>query len=219
MLTVWFIRHAQSESNAGLLTAADAHIALTPHGHAQAAYIPAAFTERPTLIVTSPYLRARQTAQQTIDRFPDVPVEEWPIHEFAFLSLAHRHNTTPAERLPLVKAYWERGDPLYNDGAGAESFADLIGRVQAALERIRSFEVGFLAIFSHGLFTRALLWSLLAAPQAIDATSMRRCNSFITAVKMPNAAVLPMRFGPGGEVWFSPFVTAHLPPQLVTENW
>ena len=81
MLTIWFIRHAQSESNAGLLTAADAGIALTPYGHAQAACIPAAFAERPTLIVTSPYLRARQTAQPTIDRFPDVPVEEWPIQE------------------------------------------------------------------------------------------------------------------------------------------
>jgi broad specificity phosphatase PhoE len=219
MLTVWFIRHAQSESNAGLLTAADPHIALTPHGHAQAACIPAAFTERPTLIVTSPYLRARQTAQPTIERFPDVPVEEWPIHEFSILSLDHRHNTTPTERLPLVVAYWERGDPLYNDGAGAESFADLIARVQSTLERIRRFEAGFLVLFSHGLFTRALLWSLLAPPRTIDATSLRRCNSFITAVKMPNGAILPMRLGPGGEVWLSPFVTAHLPPHLATGNW
>jgi len=214
MLIVWFIRHAQSESNAGLLTAADAHIALTPHGHAQAACIPEAFTERPTLIVTSPYTRARQAAQPTIERFPDVPVEEWPIHEFSILSLDHRHNTTPAEREPLVSAYWERCDPLYNDGAGAESFADMIGRIHATLERITRIEEGFLALFGHGLFTRALLWSLLTGLQTIDATAMRRCNSFITAVKMPNAAILPMHFDPNGEVWFSPFVTSHLPPLL-----
>jgi broad specificity phosphatase PhoE len=115
-----------------------------------------------------------------------------------------------------MEAYWERGDPLYNDGAGAESFADLIGRIQSTLERIRRFEAGFLVLFSHGLFTRALLWWLLATPQATDATDMRRCNSFITAVKMPNTAILPMRLGPGGEVWFSPFSTAQLPPELLT---
>ncbi|WP_241212739.1 MULTISPECIES: hypothetical protein [unclassified Sphingomonas] len=51
-----------------------------------------AWTETPSLIVTSPYLRTRQTAQATIQRFPTVPVEVWPIEEFLSPPLpAERH--------------------------------------------------------------------------------------------------------------------------------
>jgi broad specificity phosphatase PhoE len=217
MLTVWFIRHAQSESNAGLPTSDPAAIALTPRGYEQAACITAAFRERPTLIVTSPYIRTQQTAQPTIRAFPDAPQAEWPVHEFTYLSLDHRRGTTPKQREPLLHAFWERCDPAYCDGAGAESFGDLIRRAQATLDQIARFDAGFLAIFSHGLFARAVLWSLLAAPQqAIDAAYMRNFRLFVTALKMPNAAILPMHFDSTGAVWFSPFVTSHLPEHLVT---
>jgi broad specificity phosphatase PhoE len=217
MPTVWFIRHAQSESNAGLPTSDPGGIALTPRGHEQAECIAAAFRERPSLIVTSPYIRTRQTAQPTIRAFPDVPQAEWPVHEFTYLAIDHRRDTTPKQREPLLHAFWERCDPSYCDGVGAESFADLMRRVHATLELIAGFDQGFLAIFSHGLFARAVLWSLLIAPeQAIDPASMRRFRMFATAVKMPNAAILPIRFGPAGEISFSPFATSHLPEALAT---
>jgi hypothetical protein len=35
--------------------------------------------------VTSPHLRTQQTTAPTIERFPDVPVEVWPIEEFTYL--------------------------------------------------------------------------------------------------------------------------------------
>ena len=41
--------------------------------------------ETPSLIVTSLFLRTQQTAAPTIERFPDVPVEVWPIEEFTYL--------------------------------------------------------------------------------------------------------------------------------------
>jgi phosphohistidine phosphatase SixA len=44
--------------------------------------VAARWTEVPGLIVTSPYLRARQTAAPTIERFAKVPTEIWPIREF-----------------------------------------------------------------------------------------------------------------------------------------
>src|SRR4051812_43055625 len=63
MTEIWLIRHGESESNAGLPTSDTAKIALTPRGFAQAECIVAAFTRPPSLIVTSPYLRAIQSAQ------------------------------------------------------------------------------------------------------------------------------------------------------------
>ena len=74
-----FIRHGQSTGNAGLPSPDLASIALTELGHAQAHAVAAAWIETPALIVTSPYLRTQQTAAPTIARFPDVPVEVWPI--------------------------------------------------------------------------------------------------------------------------------------------
>src|SRR2546430_7532250 len=73
---------------------------------------------------------------------------------FPYTTLFRSHNTTPKEREPLLHAFWERCDPLYNDGEGAESFADLIGRVQYTLEQIKRYDQGFIAVFSHGLFVR-----------------------------------------------------------------
>ena len=216
MPTVWLIRHGESESNAGLPTSDPASIALTARGCAQAEAIAAAFAEKPSLIVTSPYARTKQTARPTIARFADVPLEEWPVHEFTYLSLGHRHNTTPKEREPLLHAFWERCDPLYNDGEGAESFADLIGRVQYTLEQIKRYDQGFIAVFSHGLFVRAFLWFLIAALEDVSPISMRRFRMFATALKMPNAAILPIRFDTTGDVWFGRFVTSHLPADLVT---
>ncbi|HJZ47324.1 MAG TPA: phosphoglycerate mutase family protein [Roseiflexaceae bacterium] len=82
MTEVWFIRHGESESNAGLPTSDTAKIVLTPRGLAQAEAIVKAFTRPPHLIVTSLYLRARQSAQPTIEHFPQARLEEWPVHEY-----------------------------------------------------------------------------------------------------------------------------------------
>lgn len=86
MRTVWLIRHAQSESNFGLPSFIPAAPPLTPLGIEQARYVAGAFSERPNLIVTSPYVRTQQTAQPTLERFPDVPQEEWPVQEFTYLA-------------------------------------------------------------------------------------------------------------------------------------
>src|SRR6266568_4822313 len=130
MLTVWFIRHSESEGNVGLATSETAMIKLTARGIEQAERIALAFVEAPSLIVTSPYLRAKQTAQPTLLRFPDARHEEWPVHEFTFLSSLRYRNTTVVDRRPWAAAFWERCDPFYVDGEGAESFANLMNRIQ-----------------------------------------------------------------------------------------
>ena len=56
-------------------------------------------------------------------------VEEWPIQEFTYLDPARCQNMTPAERAPMVRAYWELADPTHVDGAGAESFTAFLSRV------------------------------------------------------------------------------------------
>ena len=215
MREIWLIRHGESESNAGLPTSVTQLITLTPKGFAQAACAAAAIDRPPSLIVTSPYLRSRQSAQPAIDRFPRARVEEWPVHEFSSLSLANRDNTTPEQRRPLVDAFWERCDPLYVDGDGAESFAALVERASSTLERLRRLEDEFAVVFGHGLFTRALLWVFLAGAPAIDARAMRRFRGFASGFAVPNASILKVYVDDAREAHFGAFSTAHLSADLL----
>jgi broad specificity phosphatase PhoE len=82
---VWLIRHGQSESNAGLPSADWRAIPLTELGQRQAEHVAGVFADPPRLIVASPYLRARLTAQPTIDRYPGAAFEDWPVQEFSYL--------------------------------------------------------------------------------------------------------------------------------------
>ncbi|MCL1962490.1 MAG: histidine phosphatase family protein, partial [Desulfovibrionaceae bacterium] len=91
-----FIRHGQSTGNAGVPCHDLASIELTDLGHEQARDIAGSWTEAPSLIVTSPYLRTRQTAAPTMERFPDVPVEVWPIEEFTYLQPSRWNGTRSA---------------------------------------------------------------------------------------------------------------------------
>ncbi len=98
---------------------------------------------------------------------------------------------------------------------GAESFAALVARAKHALERIKHLDDDFVAIFSHGLFIRTLLWVLLAEPVEIDAVMMRRYRGFISGFSVPNTSILKLHVNAEREVFFSSFMLAHVPAFLM----
>lgn len=212
MPTVWLIRHTESISNANMRTEHPVQSELTAQGFAAAQHLPGVFTQAPDLFVVSSYVRAKQTAVPTLERFPTVPQEEWPVHEFTYLDTNHYRGTTGSERAPVAQAYWQRNDPLHNEGDG-ESFADLVHRVQGIITRLRQHPASFIAIFSHGLFLRALVWYVLAEGPAVTAASMRRYSRFVRAVKAPNGSICRAQFPSSGPIYLSGFDTSHLPPE------
>jgi probable phosphoglycerate mutase len=214
VLMIWLIRHAESEANAGLRTSDPSKIGLTPTGIEQAKCIEAYFDTQPSLIVTSSYTRTKQTAEPVMWKFQDIQHEEWPVHEFTYLSPLHCQQTTREERRPMVHAYWHRCDPFYIDGDGAESFSDMMSRVEDTLRRLERSEDDFIAIFSHGIFIRAILWSLLSSPVEMNSNSMKRFKAFIEAMEMPNGSIVKLKFWSKEEVWFSKVMDAHIPADL-----
>lgn len=210
MRTIWFIRHGESESNVGLPTSDPVSIELTEHGLEQAKHIALSFTEQPSLIITSSYLRTKQTALPTIRRFPDIRHEEWPVHEFTFLALHNKERTTIYDRRPMVQKFWHRNDPYYVAGEGAESFAGFMERVRDMIERIKHLEESFIAIFSHEQFIRGVLWLLLLGSAEVSC-DIARFKSFLSAFSMPNGSILKVQLHERNEVWFSNFVSYHLP--------
>ena len=222
MVRVWLVRHGQSESNAGLPSSDWRGIPLTGFGHRQAERIAGVFGDPPKLIVRSPYLRAQQTAQPTIAAYPAAACEEWPVQEFSYLRPLGGQATTSHERAPEVRAYWERADPQHAE-PGAESFAGLLGRVTSFLARLGAQQAGPVAVFTHGIFMRAVAWHLLTGVPAAGAgpgpEDMRRFRQFASLYPVPNGGVLELRYYPGESApALTGGTTLHLPARLAPQD-
>lgn len=160
----WFIRHAESEGNAGLPTTSAGGIPLTDLGKKQANNLSQEITQAPDLFVISPYIRTQQTAAPTLEKFPDVPVETWEIQEYTYLPHELHKNTTTAQRNKPAVEYFRKADADLVLGDGAESFVQMIARVDKALERVSVSPQNEIILFSHGWFVRAILWRLIFLP-------------------------------------------------------
>jgi 2,3-bisphosphoglycerate-dependent phosphoglycerate mutase len=189
----WLIRHGQSEANAGRPGTGPGDSPLTPLGLQQAERVALAIPDAPALIVTSPFVRARATAERTIARFPTSPVQEWPVQEFAYLGQFHGRVTTSPQREQHVRAYWERADPHLVNG-DAESFAHLIDRIEECLSRLDQQDGGLVVVFTHGMFTMALLWWLLTGRGEVTGDAMRRFRVFADTCRIPNGCIVELRY-------------------------
>ncbi|MFW5490249.1 MAG: histidine phosphatase family protein [Desulfovibrio sp.] len=212
---IWGIRHGQSVSNAGMVTVSPATSALTQLGRMQAEALAERFErfERPPdLIVHSVFVRTVQTARPTMRRFPNVPVEVWPVQEYTYLDSELYAGTTSEERRPAMEAYWKRCDPHYLDGDG-ESFVHAMERANEVLERFQAIK-GFAAVFSHGKFLRLLSWMLLTGHREPTAKAMRRFGAFRLAAYLPNAGVWAVQPNGAGGMVFGGYDVSHLPKKI-----
>ncbi len=193
-LTTWLVRHGQSRSNADLPAAHNADVPLTDLGIAQARAVADRIDRQPDLLIVSPYLRARATAEPIAAKWPNARRETWPIAELSYLSTENGANTTAKTRKPLVEAYWRRCDPAYIDGPGAESFEQFMNRVQNFHDRLLKRSEGFVVAVGHGQFFRALLMALTEG-FATTPEAMRRYRAAETAEQIANGAIIELSAG------------------------
>lgn len=142
--------------------------------------------------MTSSYLRTRQTAEPSMQRFPDVLVETWPVQEFTYLSPGRCVGTTAAQRRPLVEAYWQRCDAGHVDGAGAESFTAMLRRVRVLRERLAAHPAGFIVVFTHGQIMQGLRL-LTLYPDMDDRLLMTRFLAFDRQEPVHNGQILAVQ--------------------------
>lgn len=214
---VWFIRHGESVANAGGRTTEAATYPLSALGFRQAQQLAAAFAVEPDLIVVSPYLRARQTAEVSMARFPEVRVEEWPVQEVQYLDPALCVGTTQEERIAMAHAYWEQCDP-HHAAPNAESFVHFIQRAGDTIERLAARSERRVFVFCHGHFMNAVAWLLRTRTAEMDAVAMRHFFEFIHGFKVMNCALLPLHFRTDGarslgELWVPPGVESEHAPR------
>jgi len=155
---LWLVRHGQSQGNvardaaheAGLATididVRDVDVPLSDLGHAQAKAAGGWFAalpenERPEVILSSPYIRARQTADAIRDagglaggESKSVIDERLREREFGvFDRLTH---LGIREKYPEEAAHRTRLGKFYHRAPGGESWADVILRLRSAMNTI-----------------------------------------------------------------------------------
>jgi len=159
-------RHAQSISNAGFRVESQHHAMLSELGIAQACELATQFCNPPDMIILSDTPRNVLTAAPLLEKFPNVPVEFWPVHEFYFINNDKMKNTIFEERKVLLDEYFARNDPDFTDGPECESFNQFIARVQNFIRRLdRSKNI---LIISHGHFINGVLMVTKGLPLTVQ---------------------------------------------------
>ncbi|WP_158943824.1 histidine phosphatase family protein [Granulicella sp. S190] len=183
---ILLVRHGQSVANAGGIPPDHITNPLTELGHAQAKAFADRLSCRPNLFLVSPYQRAQETSLPSRQRYPEVPVEEWPIQEFSYLNPMEHKGTSEEQQMPQILQFWERNDPAYADGPDAESFTAFLARSRTALQRLARLKFdGCIVVFTHGFFMQAIRL-LLLFPHATDQQIMSNFRRFHSVNFIPN---------------------------------
>ena len=155
---LWRVRHGQSAGNVALdaahaaghdridLDIRDADVPMSPQGHDQAEALGAWFAalptdERPEVVLTSPYLRARQTAEAVRTAgglvSPDLaPCIDERLREREFGVLDRLTSSGVARHYPEQAAARGLLGKFYHRPPGGESWCDVILRLRSALDTL-----------------------------------------------------------------------------------
>lgn len=136
------------------------------------------FLDRLDKVWSSPYLRATQTAAPTAARY-SLMVHELPLHEFTYLCPARCAGTATADRAQWLEEYWQRCEPHYIDGPGAEAFSSLVQRARSAISHFKTkVSASHSVAFSHGQFLQMIYWLSLYEGEPISNAGMRAYRAF-----------------------------------------
>lgn len=155
--TLWIIRHGESSGNVARdaadlgrlsvidIAERDVDVPLSALGHEQSAALGDWFAEkppaaRPSVVITSPYLRARQTADHIRDAAGLDPNAVWVTDErlrekeFGILDRLTRYGIQ--EKFPEQAEARARIGKFYHRPPGGESWCDVILRLRSVLDTI-----------------------------------------------------------------------------------
>jgi broad specificity phosphatase PhoE len=174
------VRHGQTSWNREGRAQGHTDIGLDDTGRAQAeALAPSVAAMSPTALWTSDLARARQTTEYLaaatgLTPRPDPRLREFDAGERAGLTLAEF-----AERHPDAHASWQDGH-VTGDVAGAETIADVVGRMVPALRDAWDSTPagGCTVVVAHGACLKVSLLAFLGWPEALLGTlrSLDNCG-------------------------------------------
>lgn len=201
MKTIYLIRHAQSQSNAGLIINENHQIALTELGCAQAKdlsnWLFEHINEPVNDVLVSTYLRTQQTAAPYLAKHGVEPVVIEGLREFNYLDFEHIKDLSFAQVVLMSKAFWQTGDISHQDSERTDSFVHFAERVRAMRRYFDELSDGTYVVFTHGMWIGMLLWQILHADgeRVLD---MERFREFEMSIRPKNCEVYQLSLPSGG---------------------
>ena len=190
MKTVYFVRHGESETNAGnVLLGPTAQ--LTEKGRKQALFIAERCAQLPLdVIISSTYPRAKDTAQAIVDRVHK-PIEYSALFiERKQASKMVGKRTDDPEYLDYVKLLQAHGhDPKWRF-EDSENFLDLKERASNALRYLEDLSEENILVVTHGLFMRVLLGRVIMGEDLTGQEYQR----FLRGIEMENTGLTVLRY-------------------------
>ena len=187
MKTLYLIRHAQSAANAGGISLPDREISLSAEGARQAAELACRLPENRHVFV-SEMRRTHETAAPYCARHGVRPEILPCLNEFSYLPFAAVQGLDAADRKPLAEAYWQRADPHFRAGSGADTFAEFDGRVSDFLHRAWTGLPHGSLLFGHGIWIALLAWRLSGNP-AESGADMAAFRTFQSSLHIANTSL------------------------------
>ncbi len=186
--TLYLIRHAQSQANAGGITLENTVVPLTELGERQARTLAPLLPVTQATIWSSPFKRARDTAAPYCERMQQTASIYDDLKEFETVDTMQARGGPCAEREAIVARYWLESDPDQRTGPGAETFREFHQRVaQVRAQFLPTLPDGTL-IFGHGMWMGMLFWQMWGF-EKIDHPGMMLFRRFQLGFPTPNACV------------------------------
>ncbi|MDJ0753629.1 MAG: phosphoglycerate mutase family protein [Ardenticatenaceae bacterium] len=204
------VRHGQSEDNAGMASRGLGLAHLTEKGREQAQQTADQWEKTPDLIVVSPYVRAQQTAEPTIARFPRARVVTWPIEEFRQLGEEAYRGRDMTYRQGRYRHHWDTNDPDHVDGPGAESIRTFTGRLDHLDEQLANTDYQLAYIFGHGFFLRSFLLRHIWGSTRPMVEDLPHFRDSVTKWHFPNCGLVAGQVPAGGQMLLGRVSVAHL---------
>lgn len=191
MKTVYFIRHGESEGNAGPIRQSS----LTPlsdHGRTQATFMAKRCSELPIdILVTSTMMRAQQTASvigEEIGR-KAIPSDLFVERRRPCAQIGKPKDDPHA--LSINKEMWDNFGIAGYRHSGEENFEDLRDRARQALEFLANRPEENIAVVTHGFFMRILI-AYVVFQERLTGTE---CESFVRTFHMENTGLTIIKHG------------------------
>jgi broad specificity phosphatase PhoE len=200
IVRVYFVRHAQSEKNAkGQMHMYEAG-GLSENGQEQAEKLAGRFAEEaiyPEVILTSPYERARATAE-TLSREVQAPVENCELLvEFRGVSKLEGKPKDDPEvvRIDAILTAGRNGDPYFRF-ADEETFDELTQRARDLVDHLVQRPEERIICVSHGVFLRVILGVMMYREVGRQAL-----NGFMAFVSITNTGITVCDFCEEKQSW------------------
>lgn len=197
-LTLYYLRHGESVSNAGGMAMEHGSIPLSDKGKLQAQVVAETLGVIPAQVLVSGLIRTQQTAQPFCDKHQINYLVNPLLNEIHAVSLELIDGMTGEQRRPIAQAYWAEGDVNKRMGEQADTFNEFRERVDGFIDEMTKLPDNTV-IFGHGIWFGLLMWRLMGF-EAHDRQGMITFRRFQSGLPLLNGMAYVLQ-SVDGKLW------------------